>query len=365
MIISTTIPPAQYRPITPSYDFGTVSALDHPKVFHDFVFTNTGNAPEVIDRLQPSCHCTSGMVLPESSSTLPIGTVGQTLPITVPVGGSVKVREIIDLTEDPAGPVDKSLGVYLQGQNDLAAMFLMSGQVTPDLTVTPRIVDFGNQEPGKPTSIKVSVTIDKRLCPSGFPVFSSNNEDLKIDPSPIVDTVQPGNPGRSPAHILSRTYIVSPSSNMPLGAIQGSLALVPPSDDPSSVAPEFQSVVAVVTGTVLGPVHAHPDALSFGTVLSGQGATQEITLDSNNLSDVTHVKAVSRSLYITVTPGAPDASTSGVPAAAPTASHHVFLEVKIDRKAPTGLFNSEIKVVLADGHRLLIPVTGYVTALPQ
>lgn len=41
-----------------TYDFGNSVALG-PDVFHEFVFTNTGNQPLVIMDAQPACSCTT------------------------------------------------------------------------------------------------------------------------------------------------------------------------------------------------------------------------------------------------------------------------------------------------------------------
>jgi Protein of unknown function (DUF1573) len=40
-----------------TFDFGEVS--EGPDVTHDFVFTNTGNAPLIIQDAHPSCSCTT------------------------------------------------------------------------------------------------------------------------------------------------------------------------------------------------------------------------------------------------------------------------------------------------------------------
>jgi len=305
------------------------------------------------------------MLLPSNVVNAPLDATGETMPVSVPAGGSVTVREIIDLTQEPPGPVNKSLFVFLHGQDNFAATYTINGTLAADVTMVPRVLDFGAQNPDKPTSIKVTVTIDKRLSPSGFPALTSNNEDLKIIPQTIVDTAQPAGIGKPAGHILTRTYTVSPSDNMPLGDIRGALSLTPTKSSPEIAASEFQSAQSIVTGTVLGNVKAQPDFVTFGSLTYGQGGQQTIMLSSDNLADITNVKAVSKSPYITVTPGIPDAPSLDTLPVQTASAHHVYLQVTMDRKAPTGLIDTEIKIVLANGHRLLIHVDGYIAMLPQ
>jgi hypothetical protein len=53
----TTLTPENMAFKTESYDFGTVE--EGPAAEHVFTFTNTGKEPLVIQRVQPSCGCTT------------------------------------------------------------------------------------------------------------------------------------------------------------------------------------------------------------------------------------------------------------------------------------------------------------------
>jgi hypothetical protein len=54
---ATTLTPENIVFKTESYDFGTVE--EGPAAEHVFTFTNTGKGPLVIQRVQPSCGCTT------------------------------------------------------------------------------------------------------------------------------------------------------------------------------------------------------------------------------------------------------------------------------------------------------------------
>jgi len=329
------------------FQFGTVSLLDMPYADHDFMYTNTGTTPVVIERLQPSCHCTSALIASDSSPD------GAALPYTVAPGASVKVHASINLGMDPSGPVSRTVSVYLQGENEPAAIYTLSGTVEPDAEFRPSVLNFGKIRAGDFGVMAVLVIIDSRLIPKDYPNVVSDNPGIVITPVP--------NPYHGPTYFKAARagsevdcwFEVTVPANMPLGRIDASLSM---SGGPAATAAaiaQYEINTAVVTGEVTGAIKADPEAISFGTVLTGHTSTETVILTGNTAADIRGLKAQSGSSYITATLSKPG----------PGRDRRLILTVKKD--APAGLFNSKITVLLvngpARGQRLVIPTTGYVT----
>jgi hypothetical protein len=77
------------------HDFGSIP--EGPKAYHEFVFTNTGREPVVIERAQASCGCT----VPEISKE----------PVAPGKTGTIKVEYNSD---GRPGNFDKSITVYVK-----------------------------------------------------------------------------------------------------------------------------------------------------------------------------------------------------------------------------------------------------------
>ena len=201
------------------FQFGTVSLLDMPYADHDFVYTNTGTTPAVIERLQPSCHCTSALIASDSSPD------GATLPYTVAPGASVKIHASINLGMDPSGPVSRTVSVYLQGENEPTAIYTLSGTVEPDAEFTPPVLNFGKVPAGKSNTIAVLVSIDSRLIPHDYPKVVSDNPGLVITPIPNPYHGPPVFKAARAGSEVDCYFEVAVPTNMPLGRIDASLSL--------------------------------------------------------------------------------------------------------------------------------------------
>lgn len=82
-----------------SYDFGEIK--EGEKVEHEFTFTNTGNEPLIISKVQASCGCTT----PEySKNPIAPGEAGKVKVVFNSAGQSGKQHKVITVTSNAASP---------------------------------------------------------------------------------------------------------------------------------------------------------------------------------------------------------------------------------------------------------------------
>ena len=98
------------------YDFGTITA--GRKVFREFQFTNTGNAPLLIANVHPQCGCTATKDWPKE-------------PIKPGEGGTIKVE--FDST-DRTGKQKKIIDVITNATPPTARLLLNGVVIGPDFT---------------------------------------------------------------------------------------------------------------------------------------------------------------------------------------------------------------------------------------
>jgi len=323
--------------------FGTVSLLDMPYADHDFVYSNTGTSPVVIDRLQPSCHCTSALIASDRNPD------GESLPYTLAPGASVKIHAAINLGMAPSGPVSRTVSIYLKNQNEPAAIFTLTGTVEPDVVFSPSILDFGVISAGHSSQVSVQVSVDNRLIPDGFPTLVSDNPNIVITPMPGLYHGPAKFTAQRPDGETDKQYEVTIPSNMAIGRINSALSLVGgPQTLPAATA-QYESDNALIVGKVTGSISADPEAVSFGTILTGQPGVETVTLAGKTVADVTGLKAASSTLYLTAKLAKPGKNATDI------------LTLAIKKTTPSGLFNSKVTITLVNGQKLIIPVTGYVT----
>ena len=112
------------------YTFGT-RYLPSPGLAQAvFVLRNMSALPLTLDRLQPTCHCTTAEVLGGSE----VQAADHRVPV-VPPGGSLKVRVTVILSGHAPGPLLKSVLIFVSGHSDPAARLDMSGTLLPERSV--------------------------------------------------------------------------------------------------------------------------------------------------------------------------------------------------------------------------------------
>jgi len=168
------------------HDFGVFREESGSQKF-DFVVTNTGNSPLVIQRIVASCGCTT----PEWTKE------------PIPAGGKGKITAIYDPANRP-GPFNKTLSVYTNSKPEVVILNIR-GQVTPrektieelymfkvgDLRFESNHMAFTNI---RKTEMKIRVM--PVINPSDQPVkieFEGLPEHLQLKASPMV--LKPGQKG--------------------------------------------------------------------------------------------------------------------------------------------------------------------------
>ena len=98
------------------FQFGSRSLPDPGMVQAVFTLKNETRRPIILDRLQPTCHCT------EAEPVLP----SEGMP-TLPPGGGLDIRVVVALAGHPTGALLKSVYVFVDGQAEPAARLDMAG----------------------------------------------------------------------------------------------------------------------------------------------------------------------------------------------------------------------------------------------
>ncbi len=97
-----------------------------------FSLRNTTANPLTVDRLQPTCRCTTAVVL-MGTNTLPLD---RPIP-ALPPGGSLSVRVTVVLSGHAPGPLVKSVLIFVHGHSGPAAKLDMSGFLLPEPAPKP------------------------------------------------------------------------------------------------------------------------------------------------------------------------------------------------------------------------------------
>ena len=318
------------------YDLGETSLLDQPEIVHTFLLRNDGSAPLILESLVPSCHCTTAIV----------GTDG-TLPTLAP-GGQVSVQVKIVVEPYMSGPLDKWVVVYAKGTVEPVTKLEITGTLRPSVTLMPEAVDFGTVAAGQARAQTVTATFDSRLLSAGAaPNLLSSDPDVQIVPNPADEGVTP------PSSLLRTfSYRVTLARDAALGPVRGLLHFAPTAGAAAASGLSLADGPAVpLTGEVAGAATAQPSLLAFGVVRRGRPGIGHITLSAQNATVWESVKIASDGPWVTAR-------------LAPSSAARRTLNVTLNPDAPAGSVQSQITVLLANGQRLRVPVSAYVSTGP-
>lgn len=147
-----------------SHNFGTFRE-EAGRQFYDFIFTNTGKQPLVIQNVVASCGCTT----PEWSKQ----------PIAP--GGKGKVTAIYDPKDRP-GPIDKSLTVYTNTKPEVTVLKL-SGEVLPREKTIEELFTFPVGDKVRFESVQLAFTNVKKNGKKirVMKVVNTSKEPVKIE----------------------------------------------------------------------------------------------------------------------------------------------------------------------------------------
>ena len=324
------------------YQMGTVSALDAAEITHAFVLRNTGSRPLTVERFETSCHCTSAAFLTAAGSPTAV------LPTLAP-GQQASVRVTVRPEMLGPGPLDKSVRVFVRGQAAPAAVLEVAGTLRPSLSFAPALLDFGAVPAGQARALTVTATLDARLLPPGaMPALVASGPDLRVVRQPEILSKT-----SAPALTRTLTYRVTLLPSAPGGPLSGSPALMPPAATPPRLASLLASASVLVAGQVQADVTASPSALAFGAVPLGRATTRQVVLSGASAADISQIASASPFFTAHMNATTPVFRDGQL---LPTSR---VLEVTLAPQTPPGLLQTQIKVLLPHGQRLLIPVSAF------
>jgi hypothetical protein len=309
-------------------DCGSVTGTD---VSHTFLLRNADASPLTISRFHPSCHCTSAALVPDGG-----------LPVVLAPGAEATVRVSVAVEPYLIGPLEKSVQVYADGRDTPIATLTLDADVRPLVSLEPTQLDFGMAPAGHVRTRTLRATLDARLAPAeGTPQLLATDPDLKVTPLAASADVTSG----------MRTYMyrVTLAPDAALGPVRDVLEFAHSAGQSATLGATLSDSSGVpVTGTVVGSATASPSLVAFGTVSVGHAAGLRVTLTAPHQGILAAARAVvaDRDLHCRWEHGAPGTRSLVVTLFAPT----------------PGSVQSAVIVLLANGQRLRIPITAYVTA---
>lgn len=197
---------------TARFDFGRRSVLDTTPITHTFVLRSQSKGPLTIDRLQPSCRCTTALLE---------GNRGA--PFTLAPGQQISVRVLISPGDALPGFFEKEVYVFAAGDSVPTATLQIAGTLTPPVTFQPTTLDFGRVTAKDARSLTVTVFVDKRLLSPGQTIrLRCDNADILI-----TESLGPSLPLIAKHFGVFETYNVRLSPHARPGPIRAILSVVP------------------------------------------------------------------------------------------------------------------------------------------
>jgi hypothetical protein len=192
------------------------------------VLRSPSDKPLTVDRLQPSCRCTTAIVE---------GIEDEAPPFTLAPGHEARVRVLISPADAVAGPFEKEVYVFAQGDSIPTATLQMSGELTAPVTFEPAMLDFGRVTEKNAAPLSVTVTVDNRL------LLPERRIHLRCDNSDVQLTRISSQKKSATEGSTQETYRIALSPHAHTGPLRAALSVGPGSDAWST---------ALVTGEVIG-----------------------------------------------------------------------------------------------------------------
>jgi hypothetical protein len=339
------------------YSFGTISALDTPRIEATFVVKNAGPIKLSVTRLEASCGCTSALLARE---TKPAGTEtghpatpqlttrsgrtsrSESEPVALDPGESASLHVTLNLANLSPGAVSKLVSVYVAGRDMPAAVCALTGKLTPIVVFSPPVIQLGRLSPEESKTFLVTARLDRRLASSpASPRLVSNSPGIRIAP----DTA-PAAPDSAAPGPIERKYRISLAPDAPIGYFQARLFFTPEHADVSPATLALIHTSVLVVGELTGSVSAQPLYMAFGTVAHGTRVEHEVVLTSSETSFPSGARVTTTSPYLEATLQSPVGSTAR-------------LKIAILPTAPRGIVQGQVRVSLG-ARQLVIPVSGYI-----
>jgi len=337
------------------YDLGHTNALAGSRIEHTFTLRNDSLTTLHLDRLQSSCGCTSAVISNGSTASAAPPSLVSTMVVTP--HQELKVHVTIDPTHLAAGPIEKYVWVFVQGQSDAAAILKITGTLDAGALFSPSTLDFGKVPVGTTPTQRLTLALDRQWLPAGAtPQLVSSDPDVTI--TSITDSAS----DKGSAALLTdsspetRVYQLTVSPHSHLGLLSGVVSLLVAEAD-GTIKVTNSSVP--LHGEVEGEITATPQVIAFGMVTAGQSAVQQVTVTAKSANGLKGIKASSISPFIF----AKLVPTAGTRAKHP-AANSLILQISLSPQIPAGTLESQIMVTSADGQQIVLPVSVY-TVRPQ
>src|SRR3569833_1849551 len=182
-----------------TFDIGKVilESLKHP-ILRDFIVCNNFAVPVQVTEIRPECECTSAQALDGSA------------PYSIVPSGRSTIRVTVDPALIGPGPLDKSVTIFVAGQEGPALTLHVTGSVVSAAAFEPSNFYFGPVPVGSTPSTSFTQALDKRHFGADAPDPLSSSPDFSIRRIPQT-SVAPE------AGVILRTYSVTVSSMVKLG----------------------------------------------------------------------------------------------------------------------------------------------------
>lgn len=328
------------------HEFGHVSALEPTTVTHAFLVRNDNPTAITIERLQPSCGCTSALL-----------EKADDLPFIMNPGQQTQVRVSVDLSHLAPGAVRKDVWLFVHGQSAPAATLEVVGTLQPAAIFSPAVLDFGHVPAGKEHPILLTVALDPRLVAAKTPLrLACSTGDIQIAPIPQAASSVLSNSSsklETPPGFIKQTYRVSLSPRARLGVLSETLSLLTANVDAQGQQRALASPVPII-GEVEGSISASPGAVVFGTVSAGRAASAQVTLSGITPDALANLKMVAASPYVSVTLAPVNATQTGV--GGMPARKARLLSIAVSSKIPVGTLQTQVIVTTTKGEQLVLPV---------
>lgn len=211
-----------------AYDFGKVRKEETVK--HDFKFKNTGDATLIIGDIKTTCGCTGTLL---SKKEISPGEEGN-IEVTFQTGASsgLKKKSIYVNSNDPHQPAIQ--------------LDIMADVLVQTVEIKPATLNW-NVERNKELMKTVQVLYN--------PDLKLNIKGLELSSPAFTASVQPKKGANPPGYDISIKY----DGTLPIGNFQHKLTIL--TDNPS-----YPSLVAHLSGKVMGPVKVVPDRINLGGI---------------------------------------------------------------------------------------------------
>lgn len=242
---------------SPVFDFGTIRGGDIKSISHTFVFRNTGEAPLKINKIKPSCGCTSAIA--SATEVAP----GATASITATVNPKGKSgNQTITVRVNTNDPANNSM------------VFRMSGTILSAWRVVPAQLDMGALAKLQSATKNVSVSSQYMKDDRQYRITGIKTGDPNIKAS----TAAAPAPKNSP---INKSYIDVQQLvriNVTAGTTEGdqSQRVYIATNDPKN-----PTHTVTVRWTVEGDIHCTPNRVTVVDT-KGKKHIRDVTLSSHS-----------------------------------------------------------------------------------